>query len=407
MTRGWGGDRTLAMYRKPGAWARGPGVPGSPRGSVGRLAGSPADRARVPRSTVSEAETKSGADEFSHIPSRPRRPPLLTLLTLAVAVFLIVRLRHDVRYALSPSQPTDLGQVTALADRPLSRLPINRYVRLAGLPERESAVILDPRGSWEFSQLFRLHGARGRFFVRRAGDPLPPALAERDVFTGRLMRFSDLSFAGSIAHHFAERVKATHFFPARELAAALGRPARSLVVKDVGGDSVTLGPGDRLAFDVLTPGSYQIDMPRLRFAQRGQAEGAVQTAGGRVLSARETPEAWALTVALPDAIRDRALTALADLDRDVRFRAARETIERSPGEVQATPEGFALGQPGGGTVPFERVAAIRTFTTVRVPEDALLLLEGEVPRSQLKAVIILAVLVAFGTVSLLALRRPS
>jgi hypothetical protein len=367
-----------------------------------------AGRARVPRSTVSEAETKSRADEFSHIPSRPRRPPLLTLLTLAVAVFLIVRLRHDVRYALSPSVPTDLGRATtALADRPLDRLPINRYVRLAGLPERESAVILDPRGSWEFSQLFRLHGARGRFFVRRSEDPLPPALAERDVFTGRLMLFSDLSFAGSIARHFAERVQATHFFPPRELAAVLGRPARPLVVKDVGGQPVTLAPGDRLAFDVLTPGSYQVELPRIRFAQRGQAESAAQAAGGRVLSGREAPEAWVLTLALPDTIRDRALTALADLDRDVRFRAARQTIELAAGEVQATPEGFALGQAGGGTVPFERVAAIRTFTTVRVPEDAVLLLEGEAPRSQLKAVIILAVLVAFGTVSLLGLRRPS
>jgi hypothetical protein len=358
---------------------------------------------------VSEAETKPGADEFSHIPSRPRRPPLLTLLTLAVAVFLVVRLRHDVRYALSPSAPAELGEARTLADRPASGLPINRYVRLSGLPERESAVILDPRGSWEFSQLFRLHGARGRFFVRRSEDPLPPALAERDVFTGRLMRFSDLSFSGSIARHFAERVTATHFFSARELAAALVRPARPLVVKDVGGEPVTLGASDRLAFDVLIMGQYQIDLPRIRFAQRGQAEGAVQAAGGRVLAARESAEAWVLTVALPDTVRERALTTLADLDREVRFRAARQTVERSPAEIRATEDAFDLGQPAqaAGVVPFERVASIRTLTTVRVPDDALLLLEGEAPRSQLKAVIILAVLVAFGTVSLLALRRPS
>ena len=34
-------------------------------------------------------------------------------------------------------------------------------------------------------------------------DPLPVSLAEQDRFTGRLLRFSDLSFAESISRHFA------------------------------------------------------------------------------------------------------------------------------------------------------------------------------------------------------------
>ncbi len=366
---------------------------------------------------MSEVESRSGPpggpaaagpapDEFAHIPGRSGRPPLLALLTVAVAVFLIARLRHDVGYALSSGAPAELGDARALAGQPLERLPLNRYVRLSGLPERESAVILDPRGSWEFSQLFRLHGTGGRLFVRRRADPLPPALAERDVFTGRLMRFSDLSFAESIGRHFAERVTATHFFRASDLAAALARPGGSLVVPDRTGEAVTLSASDRLAFDVLRPGEYHLELPRERFAQRAQVEAAVQKAGLRVTQTREAGAVWAVIGAVPDADRDRALSALAELDRAVRFRPGRDTFEVKPGEVRATPAAFDLGPPAG-LVPFDRVAAIRTLTAVRVPDDAVLLLEGEAPRSQVKAVVILAVLVVFGTVSLLALRRPA
>jgi hypothetical protein len=374
----------------------------------------------VPRSTVSEVESKSGppsgvapagagADEFAHIPSRPRRPPLLALLTVAVAAFLVVRLRHDVQYALSSARPADLGAARARATQPLDRLPLNRYVRLSGLPERESAVILDPRGGWEFSQLFRLHGTGGRFFVRRQADPLPPALAERDVFSGRLVRFRDLSFADSIGRHYAQRVTATHFFRARDLAAALARPTRPLVLQDVAGEPVTLAPSERLTFDILRPGVYEVELPRLRFARRTQAETAAQTAGGRLLSARETETAWILTLEVPDAARDRGLSALADLDRTVRFRAARDTIEVSPTEVRPAGEAFDFGTRAGpgGPIPFDRLGAIRTLTAVRIPEDAVLLLEGEAPRGQVKALVILVVLVVFGTVSLLALRRPA
>jgi hypothetical protein len=237
---------------------------------------------------------------------------------------------------------------------------------------------------------------------------LPPALAERDVFTGRLLRFSDLSFADSIGRHFADRVTATHFFRAPDLAAALAQAARPLVLRDVAGEKVTLQASDRLAFDVLRPGEYRLELSRERFRQAAQAEAAVARAGLRVLSTSEAGPSWVVTGAVSDAGRDRALSALDELDRNVRFRSARDTLEVGPGEVRATAAGFELTTRGGAAVvPFDRVAAIRTFTAVRVPDDAVLLLEGEAPGSQTKAVGILAVLVVFGTVSLLALRRPS
>jgi hypothetical protein len=367
---------------------------------------------------VSEGDPRTGAsggpapaaDEFAHIPDRSRRPPLLVVLTVAVAVFLIVRLRHDVSFALSPATPIELGEARTLAGTSLEQLPLNRYVRLQGLPERESAVILDPRGSWEFSQLFRLHGTRGRFFVRRSQDPLPVALAERDRFTGRLLHFSDLSFAGSIGQHFATRVTATHFFRPADLAAALARSTRPVVVRDVAGEPVTLNPSERLTFDVVRPGEYRLELPRARFPDRARAEAAVQAAGGRALETRETEPSWIVRASIPDATRDKVLSALTDQDRAIQFRMARDAVEIALSDLRASAEGFDFGASApalAGPVAPARIAAIRILTTVQVPPDAVLLIEGEAPRSQLKSVAILVILVVFGTVSLLALRRPA
>jgi hypothetical protein len=62
---------------------------------------------------------------------------------------------------------------------------------------------------------------------------------------------------------------------------------------------------------------------------------------------------------------------------------------------------------GARTLPLAQIAALRTAAPVRVPPDALLLLEGERPRDHLKTLVILAFLVSFVIVNLLALRRPA
>jgi hypothetical protein len=157
------------------------------------------------------------ADEFAGIPSRRGRHPVLAVAAIALALFLGFKLRADLAYALSATTPLDLGDARDLAGRSSAALPVNRYVRLAGRADRESAVILDTQGSWQFRQLFRLLGTGNRFFVRRAPDPLPVELAEKDTFTGLLIRLEDLSFAPAIRRHFVAHVSATHFFAPRAL----------------------------------------------------------------------------------------------------------------------------------------------------------------------------------------------
>jgi hypothetical protein len=350
-----------------------------------------------------------GPDEFAHIPSR-RRPPVVALAATALAVFLAVRLRHDVGYALSPKTPVEVGDARGLGTRPLDDLPLNRYVRLRGQPERESAVVLDSRGAWKFTQFFRLRGTSGRVFVRRAADPLPLALAERDVFAGRLVKFGDLSFADSITSHFAARVTATHFFAPRALGAALaaGPP---LQLSDRAGDAVTLAAGDRLSLDVARPGQYLIEVPRERAADLPRLKKLVTDDGGTIAGETESPELIALTATVPEAARDRVLSDIGQLGRTIRFRPARETLELRVSALAAADAGVRVQVSGDdrGTrvVPYDQILAVRTAAAVEVPKDALLLIEGEVPADETKSLLFLAFLSAFAVINLFGLRRAA
>lgn len=342
-------------------------------------------------------------DEFAHIPSPPRRPPVVALVAVALALFLAYRLRDDVAYAMSARTPIEISDARALGRLGADAMPLNRYVRITGRPERESALLLDTRGSWRFTQFFRLHGTRGRVFVKRAPDPLPVEAAERDVFSGRLVRFADLSFADSITRHFAARVSGLHFFAPATLRAALARGS-GLVLNDRAGAEVKLAPDDLLALDLARPGEFRIDLGPDRRAEVARVRSLVTTAGGRVLSEKETPELHVLEAAIPPAVLDDTLSRLGQLGRGLHFRPARDSVE--------IPVSALAADPGGGiklgadrVVALDQVLAARTRAAVEVPADAVLLLEGELPGREIKAIVILAFLAAFAAVNLLGLRR--
>src|SRR4029079_13318210 len=139
----------------------------------------------------------------------------------------------------------------------------NRYVRVAGTPDRESALELDTKGSWVFSQLFRVMGTGDRLFVHRTENPLPADRAEADVFQGRLIRVDDLPYADAIRGYFTKHVTATHYFAPDATLKVLPRRAsgarRSIV--DRGGDKASLGGDDALAIEVVRPDEVQLGLP--------------------------------------------------------------------------------------------------------------------------------------------------
>jgi hypothetical protein len=353
---------------------------------------------------------------------------VLAAVTVVLAGFLVYQIHGDVLYALSPARPVDLGEARALlgearalARAPAAALPGNRYVRIAGAADRESALILDTHGSWSFTQFFRLLGTGSKLFVRRAPDPLPVDLAERDVFTGRLQRFRDLSFAASIGRHFANQVSATHFFSPEALEGALAAGTGAVTLPDLLGETVTLASEDELAIDVTLAGSVRLELPGERFPDAASARAAVAERGGEVLSAAPAADKSGRQVVVarfPPARRDAALAALGDIDRRVHIAPARTTTRVRVGDLRPSPGGKGLvahPRPSGTspqpdvTTVLERadIQSVRTVAPVRIPDDAWLLVEGDRPRDHLQILVVALLLVGFAAVNLLAVRRAA
>jgi len=375
----------------------------------------------------------SEVDEFADIPNPRTRHPALAVVAALLALFLVGKMRRDLTFFLSSPQPADLGDARALMAN--QRGPavladgVNRVVRLRGTPDRESALQVDTKGSWTFSELFRLLGTQSRVFVHRREDPLPGFRAEADSFEGRLVRFSDLPFEEAIRGYFANHVSATHFFSREALVHALGgkggNGAGVVSVPDLAGDAVTLGPNDILAFDLVRPGEVEVGLPTARFANPEVARSALVARGAQVLRAgRTVPDRQTWIVAVTPATRDKLMNDLGAIDYQSDLRDVRETVKARvadvvwDGPVLSVRQGQIDGGAGkasdqggdtkGGDVKDHLLAGldtIRTLATVQIPPDAYLIVEAETPRDHLSDAAIALVLIAFASVNLVGLAR--
>jgi hypothetical protein len=357
----------------------------------------------------------SEVDEFADIPNPRTRHPALAMAAALLALFLVVKMRSDLTFFLSSSQPADLGDARALMtnDRGPAVLAegVNRVVRLRGTPDRESALQVDTKGSWTFTELFRLLGTQSRVFVHRRENPLPGFRAEADVFEGRLVRFSDLPFEDAIRSYFANHVGATHFFKPEDLrrvvAAGVGAAAS---LPDLAGDTVTLGPNDILAFELVRPGEVEVGLPTARFANAEIARSALVAKGAEVLRPGRTiadRQTWIVAVA--PATRDKLMNDLGAIDYQSDLRDVRETVKARLADVSADGGALAVrGGEGGDAAkprPLVGLDTIRTLATVQIPPDALLIVEAEAPREHLSDAAIAVVLIAFASVNLVGLAR--
>jgi hypothetical protein len=355
------------------------------------------------------------AAEFARMPRRVGRHPAMLAGAAVLATFLIISMRRDLRYALSPAAPLNLGEAKALVSagprgEQALRDAENRQVTLSGTPDRESALELDTKGSWTFTELFRLLGTENRLFVHRLESPLPAEKAERDVFTGRLVRFSDLSFEASIRGHFSHHVAATHFFEPAELVKAVPSAASGFSLKDKAGDTVALGPNDLLALDEVRPEVVRLGFPRDKFPSEAAVRAALAQVDPQtqVLSfAAVGTDRFAVEAIFGAGRRDKALQALAERDRHMEMREARTTHKARVGALKLTPDGSALlltdGAAPVATVSLAGIASVRTLAAVIIPPDAYLVAESELPSDHLRDLAVAGVLFVFASVNALGL----
>jgi hypothetical protein len=385
------------------------------------------DRAQI----SADSAGAPGVDEFAHIPSPRTRHPVLAIAAALLSAYLVFHVRHELRYVLSPGAALDLGdaRVTFSPRTTMTGLD-NRYVRVRGTPDRESGLQVDTKGSWEFSQFFRVLGTGNNLFVHRLPSPLPAASAEDDVFEGRLVRFSELPFEDAVRRYFSAHVAASHYFAAADLRDAVARRgagAGALALHDRADDPVTLAPDDVVAIDVALPDEVRVGMPRERFADEAAARAELERRGATIVSTSgltkvEAPgaasagalaggppplERWTFVVRFAAAGRAAALSALGELDRLVEIRDARDALTVRVSDMTADADTLVV-RPGGGSqrrLTMDAIAAARTLTTIRVPEDAYLLVEGDRPRDHLPTLFVALAVATFGVFNLAGLAR--
>ena len=393
------------------------------------------DRAK----TTAPAPASTGArgpkegDEFAHIARSRTRHPVLALAAAALAAFLVFHVQHDLRYALSSGEALDLGDAreTFAPHLTMSGLD-NRYVRVRGVPDRESGLDVDTKGSWTFSQFFRVLGTGDRLFVHRRESPLPAARAEDDLFEGRLVRFGDLPFEDAVRAYFSKHVTATHFFAIADLRAALAAPGGGpLALRDRAGDPVKLAPGDLLAVDVRRADEVRIGLPRERFLDVGSARAELERRGATIVAEKglvriDAPgaiaagplsmgggpppiERWTFIARFDKPGRDEALSALGDLDRRGEIRDARETVQARVSALSVAEDGLVVKADGAPErrLAWPSIAAARTLATVDVPDDAYLLVEADHPRDHLPTLFLALAVLVFGVVNLGAFVRET
>jgi hypothetical protein len=389
--------------------------------------------APAPTSEGGQGGGKNVGDEFAHIPSPRTRHPLLAVAAAALAFYLVFHVRHELRYALSAGEALDLGEARVTFSPRMTMTGLdNRYVRVRGTPDRESGLEVDTKGSWTFSQFFRVLGTGDRLFVHRRESPLPAARAEDDVFEGRLVRFGELPFDDAVRAYFSAHVVASHFFALEDLRAALAAAhseGRPLALRDRAGDAVTLAAGDLLALEVRRADEVRVGLPRERFVDGAAARAELERRGGTIVADKglvrvDAPgaiagaalvlgsgpppiERWTFVARFDGPGREAALSALGELDRKVEIRDARETVKAHVSELVVADDALVVKPDGAALrrIPWPTIAAARTLATVRPADDAYLLVEADHPRDHLPTLFLALAVAVFGVVNLGALAR--
>lgn len=378
----------------------------------------PAGQAAPPGAAAAEAaRLHASDDEFAGIPSPRRRPPWLAALVVLISGYLVAHQARDVLYALSSGTPLALGPASRVFADGASPPPENRYVRLEGTPDFESALVLDTQGEWKFRSFFRVLDTNRKLFVERVAGPLPLELVKRNAFTGRLVRLDAVSFSASIRRYFADHVSSTAVFAPEDVRAALEARRLPGALRDRLGEVVTLAGNDLLTLDVARPQAYLVELPQFRYFELEEARQALARTGAVIEGkgksvAREGGAGFAFTVVIPRERTDAVVSAIADLAHRVRFEPVIDAIQTrlntlasADGHLTLTPVASQGPSRGPVVVSWDRVTNVRTTARLEIPEGAYLLLEGERPRHQYRALVATAFLLAFGLVNVFALVR--
>lgn len=376
---------------------------------------------------------------------RAPRHPGIAVAVLLIGALLLYRMRADVRYALQPGEPAELG-AAAEARNKLAEHE-GGFVRIAGLPDHKNALAFDPKGGRARSQIFRILGTGSRVFVTSLVERPAPY---ENRFTGRLRRFDDLHFADTVrgAWQQTQALRAIDLGKLRALpTGALPAPLSTL---DRAGEPLSVADTQELLIDVLFPDDVRLLLSKEKFPSEPDARHEVERLGPLVAHGPgiETRDGFGYVLRLPPPGPDRQ-RLLAQIDamgiwlwhRVESYRVPLRALQNTPAGLMlpgpdalpqpvryqpsvlptpapvpapaappaGTPAPPAASPPPASTEPrllvaekdqntlilWEHVQSVQVTEPLGVPADAWVVIDGETPRSQLFMLPLGALLVLF------------
>jgi len=370
--------------------------------------------------------------ELLQLPQRPRRRrhPVISVIVIALSLYLMYFVRDDFIFFLQPAEPVDVGEAAAALTA--GKLSPNTHVTLSGAPDRKHALIMEGRFGG-YDSFFRLLQTSNKLFVlkhreRRATDSVVTA-----THTGQLVRFGSLPNHEGLRDYFAKTMTIPHDLDFHAVARAKTRKTTPAVVEDRDGIQIQLDPESVVWVNVVFPDEWLIQLSKRTFKTAEEAAKALISMELKLPLAQDDERSETFWRFVVHAEADQVPLLMARFkDQDKKGSVVRRQLSYSARWSQLSVEGddliidaadpsfptryrvspgpsgaqeLSAARPGPVSVPKEGVLFITTSSPFSIAPDALVLLADHAPGDYWYYALLYAVLVVFILLNAVALFR--
>jgi hypothetical protein len=207
---------------------------------------------------------------------RRRRHPLIALAVIGLSIYLMWFVREDLVFFLRPRTPVDVGDASEALKQ--GRLQPNRFVTLAGSPDRKHALLVEARFGG-FESLFRLLQTDNRVFVQQHRESRGSDESLTGSYTGQLRRWKSLPYHRALESYFQRTMTIAHDLDLAGLAAAKAAGGQA---RDLSGAAVRLAPDSQFWVNVAYPDEWLLQAKKQSYV-------SVKEADEKLLSGVEEP----------------------------------------------------------------------------------------------------------------------
>jgi hypothetical protein len=319
-----------------------------------------------------------------------RARPKISLFTAAGVVFLCAlylwRLGPDRRFSGSAQSP----EKASVADVLAGKIDLESYIAIDAEPLAAHAIrSTTAKGSFGY-RVVPARGTGERLWLVVPGDGWEAP--QRGAYVGRLRKLADLPLAKSVIAYTADHPRPMFATPA---AARAGFASSKVAM--VTGDQLEVRDADRVAFEVIDPGTATIvASTNERFPDAAAWQKAIEAAGITV----GPPHVNGEQITFPAVATDALATLTAKLEAASLWAARVDPVtnhlETTWGQLKSSPAGGFVVD--GKTIPETQIDLIGLYVARGMPDGAYALITGERPKDYW---FVLPVTILIGVIGLL------